>query len=117
MNLTPIKGRGWRSDSAAFISIKSPALFNPLTTGGGTWTARVEHEPPTSPNGGQVAMTWRKDMKDSPDFTFENLKAAILNYLDNRPDDEQGTRKEWAAFQPIKEKLENLLGVDAGRWG
>lgn len=51
------------------------------------------------------------------DFTFENLKAAILNYLDNRPDDEQGTRKEWAAFQPIKEKLENLLGVDAGRWG
>ena len=41
LNLTPTKGRGWRSDSAAFISIKSPALFNPLTTGGGTWTARV----------------------------------------------------------------------------
>jgi len=49
--------------------------------------------------------------------TFSELKLAIINYLDNRPDDEQGTRKEWAAFAPIKEKLETLLGVEAGRWG
>lgn len=48
---------------------------------------------------------------------FEELKAAIIEYLDKRPDDEQGTPKERADFEPIKEKLEILLGVEAGRWG
>ena len=45
------------------------------------------------------------------------LKRAIIEYLDNRPDDEQGTTKEWAKFEPIQRKLENLLGVEEGRWG
>jgi len=48
---------------------------------------------------------------------YEELQEAIIKYLDNRPDDEQGTIEERSKFEPIKEKLEILLGVEAGRWG
>jgi len=48
---------------------------------------------------------------------LQDLKHAIINYLDNRPDDEQGTRKEWAAFRAIARTLEVRLGVEEGRWG
>lgn len=48
---------------------------------------------------------------------FEELKQAIIEYLDNRPDDEQGTTKSWAKFVPFQRKLEKLLDVEEGRWG
>lgn len=47
----------------------------------------------------------------------EILKKAIIEYLDSRPDDEQGTAREWREFEPIRRKLETILGVEEGRWG
>ena len=48
---------------------------------------------------------------------LQDLKTAIINYLDNRPDDEQGTVKERERFIPVARKLETLLDVETGRWG
>jgi hypothetical protein len=48
---------------------------------------------------------------------LEELKQAVIDYLDHRPDDEQGTVREWKEFSLFREKLEKLLGVQEGRWG
>ena len=56
--------------------------------------------------------------------TLETLRAerdrlvqTVIEYLDNRPDDELGTKQHWDKFYPIARKLEQMLGVEDGRWG
>ena len=47
----------------------------------------------------------------------EGLVQTVIEYLDNRPDDELGMKRQWDKFYPIARKLEQMLGVDEGRWG
>ena len=56
--------------------------------------------------------------------TLETLRAerdrlvqTVIEYLDNRPDDELGMKRQWDKFYPIARKLEQMLGVEDGRWG
>jgi len=56
----------------------------------------------------------RANAMDSAD-KLQELKIAVLIYVDNRPDDEQATPEEIRGFKPTARRLENLLGVEEGR--
>jgi len=47
----------------------------------------------------------------------DRLVQTVIEYLDNRPDDELGMKRQWDKFYPIARKLELILGVEEGRWG
>lgn len=47
----------------------------------------------------------------------ELLRDAMIQFLDNRPDDEQGTEEERKKFARYARRLGELLGVSIDRWG
>ena len=60
--------------------------------------------------------SWRRTL-EKVTAERDRLVQTVIEYLDNRPDDELGMKRQWDKFYPIARKLEQMLGVEDGRWG